>query len=300
MMMRAKAVQRVFILGMDGAGNFVQQAETPNLDAWLPRGAYTFDAKAEMPTISAECWGSVLHGVQPDKHKLNNEKAATLSYPSDSPFPSLFRLVREQQPEAKLASFSSWSPINSGIIEDNLDVHKVSLPDAELVSSLLVYMEENQDVRLLFLQLDEPDGSGHRYGYGDDCPEYLAAITTCDELIGSVLKRLEKLGLMEDSLVVLLTDHGGGGDNNYSHGSAHPMDRDVFWGCIGPGINSGLLKGPVSITDTAAIAALALGLTLTQQWDARLPEGLLDDTWASKSITIVDSKTAAAEESHNG
>lgn len=299
-MKQTKVVKRVFILGIDGAGNFVQQAETPNLDTWLPRGAYTFDAKAEMPTISAECWGSVLHGVQPDKHGLNNEKAATLSYPSSSPYPSLFRLIREQQPEAKLASFSSWSPINSGIIEENLGVHKVSLPDAELVTSLLAYIEENQDVRLLFLQLDEPDGSGHRYGYGDDCPEYLAAITTCDELIGSVLNQLERLGLMEDSLVILLTDHGGGGENKYSHGSGHPMDRDVFWGCIGPGINSGLLTAPVTITDTAAITALALGLTLSEQWDAQIPDGLLDDSWVSKSIKIVDNQINTSVEWQNG
>lgn len=277
-MKQTKTVQRVFILGMDGAGNFVQQANTPNLDAWLARGAFTNEAQAELPTISAECWGSILHGVTPDKHGLTNDKVTNESYPSDSPYPSLFRLVREQQPEAKLASFTGWSPINSGIIEDNLGVHKVSLPDAELVPALLEYIEENPDIRLLFLQLDEPDGSGHRHGYGEDSPEYLAMISTCDERIGMILNRLEQLGLVEDSLIILLTDHGGGGAEKHNHGSDHPMDRNVFWGCVGPGVKSGRLSGPVSITDTAEVTALALGLTVPEQWDARLPKGLLDDS----------------------
>lgn len=268
-------IRRVFILGMDGAGNFVQQAHTPHLDSWVNRGAFTYEAQAELPTISAECWGSVLHGVTPDKHGLTNDKAASESYPPDSPFPSLFRLVRDRFPEAKLASFTGWRPINSGIIEENLGVHKVSLPDVELIPALLGYIDENPDVRLLFLQLDEPDGSGHRYGYGEDSPEYLAAIGVCDERIGSVLERLEKQGLVGDSLIVLLTDHGGGGADKRNHGSEHPMDRNVFWGCIGPGIKEGRLSGPVTITDTAAIAALALGITIPEYWDARVPEGLL-------------------------
>ncbi|QJD85549.1 alkaline phosphatase family protein [Cohnella herbarum] len=275
-MRQPNAIRRVFILGMDGAGNFVQQAHTPHLDRWFNRGAYTYEAQAELPTISAECWGSVLHGVTPDKHGLTNDKAASESYPTDSPFPSLFRLVRDRFPEAKLASFTGWNPINSGIIEENLGVHKVSLPDAELVPALLGYLDENPDVRLLFLQLDEPDGSGHRYGYGEESREYLAAIGVCDERIGSVLERLEKQGLVEDSLIILLTDHGGGGADKHSHGSDHPMDRNVFWGCIGPGIKKGRLSGTVTITNTAAIAALALGITIPEYWDARIPEGLLE------------------------
>ncbi|MFD0712117.1 alkaline phosphatase family protein [Paenibacillus sp. GCM10027626] len=272
--MPTAAFQRVFILGMDGAGNFVQQAHTPHLDAWLARGAYTFSAQAELPTISAECWGSVLHGVRPGKHGLTNEKAENQPYPGDSPYPSLFRLMREQQPEAKLASFTGWQPINDGIIEDDPHIYKTSLPDARLVPALCKYVEQHPDVKLLFLQLDEPDASGHRYGYGADSPAYLDAITQCDNRIGTILAALEQQGLVEDSLIILLTDHGGGGADKYSHGSDHPMDRHVFWACIGSGIPRGELSQSLSITDTAAVAAYALGLSVPAEWDAQLPQQL--------------------------
>lgn len=267
-------IKRVFILGMDGAGNFIQQAQTPFLDRFLPQGAYTCAAQAETPTISAECWGSVLHGVVPAKHGLTNEIAASEPYPADSPYPSLFRLAREQLPQAKLASFTGWGPINDGIIEADAGVEKLSRPDAELVSELIRYLEANPDVSLLFLQLDEPDGSGHRFGYGPDSPHYLQAISECDRLLGSVVDAIGRLGLLQDSLILLLTDHGGGGADKFSHGSEHEMDKNVFWGCVGPGIAAGRLQGPVSIKDTAAVAAHALGLRLPDGSDARIPDGL--------------------------
>ncbi|MCC3377277.1 alkaline phosphatase [Cohnella sp. REN36] len=288
-----QTIRRVFILGMDGAGNFVREAATPHLDAWFARGAYTYFAQAELPTISAECWGSVLHGVKPERHGLTNERVAEAPYPPDSSFPSLFRLVREREPDAKLASFSGWGPINNGMIEDGLGVHKVSLPDAELVPALLGYLDDNPDVRLLFLQLDEPDGAGHRYGYGADSPSYLAAIGVSDERIGRVLSRIEALDLAKDSLIVLLTDHGGGGADKRGHGSAHPMDRDVFWSCIGPGVKKGPLAGAVTIADTAAVALHALGLGVPADWDARVPAELFADSGADAAS---GGKTAVSEE----
>lgn len=267
-------IQRVFILGMDGAGNFIQNTPTPFIDAFLTKGAVTYHAQAQSPTISAECWGSVLHGVVPEKHALNNEIAAKTAYPPDSPYPSIFRLVRESSPEAKLAAFSCWTPINSGIIEDNLGIHKESKPDAELVSAIEAYLVHNADVKLLFMQLDEPDGAGHTYGYGPDSPEYLNAITTNDQLFGRVIASIENQGLLDNSLVILLTDHGGGGSHAYSHGSDHPMDKNVFWGCVGPGVAAGTSLPELFIVDTAAVVLHALGLQQPDSWDAKVPEGL--------------------------
>lgn len=266
--------KRVFILGLDGAGNFVQQTETPRMDEFAKKGVVTYSAQTESPTISAECWGSVLHGVTPDKHGLTNEIAAAGPFPSDSLYPSIFRVVREQRPKAKLASFTAWYPINRGIVEDDLDVHKKSLPDEELVPFLVDYIGENPDVELLYLHLDEPDISGHRHGYGPDSPEYLQMITVCDERIGQVLDAIEKAGLMEDSLVILLTDHGGGGAYRFGHGSDHPMDKTVFWSCAGPSVIPGAELGEMPIRNTAAIAAYALGVQIPDSWEGRVPEGL--------------------------
>lgn len=42
---------RVIIISWDGAGNFVRNAHTPNLDRLFEAGAYTLEAQTASPTI---------------------------------------------------------------------------------------------------------------------------------------------------------------------------------------------------------------------------------------------------------
>lgn len=268
-----KTIQRVFIIGLDGAGNFIKDTQTPNLDRLIATGAVTNNAKAVFPSISAECWGSILHGVLPEKHGLTNEIVESEMYQENSPFPSIFKLARETFPNAKLASFCGWSPINYGIIEESSQCHKVSIPDQELCYEAADYIKQNPDLKLFFIQLDSPDASGHRHGYGTK--PYLESITVADGYVGVLINAIEEANLLHDSLIIFTADHGGGGDAGaYAHGSNHPMDMTVFWGCHGPGINNETNIGDLCIMDTAAVVAHALGLSIPKDWDAKIPTGL--------------------------
>ena len=121
----------VIVLGIDGAGAFVRDAVTPNFDRIFENGAVTYDALASNPSISAECWGSMLLGVGPEVHKLTNGIVSSTPYPVDSAFPSLFRRIREAYPEAELGSYCDWNPITYGIVENNLGVSHDSKNDNE-------------------------------------------------------------------------------------------------------------------------------------------------------------------------
>ena len=112
-----KRYSHVIVVGIDGAGAFIKQADTPNFDCIFKNGAVTYEGLASRPSISAECWGSMLLGVGPEVHKLTNSIAETFPYPVDSPFPSLFRRIRESYPEAEIGSYCNWNPITSGIAE---------------------------------------------------------------------------------------------------------------------------------------------------------------------------------------
>ncbi len=269
-----KSNNRIIVIGWDGAGSFVQQTSTPVLDRWMARGASTFTAQTVSPTISAQCWGSLLHGVTPVKHGLTNETAAASRYPSDSPYPSFFRMAHEAYPDRKLAAFTCWQPIMDGIIEEGIGVHKVSLPDKELAEAAADYIRSNPDLYLLFIQFDYPDYAGHKFGYGT--PDYLEAITETDRFTGILLDAVEGAGWAEDSLVVITTDHGGGGVNPKGHGSDDPLDKTVFWTCSGPGIEAGSKVPPeLGLMDTAAVVCRAMGLEQPQEWEAKVPKGWL-------------------------
>ena len=68
----------VIVIGVDGAGSWFKNADTPFFDKIFADGAVTYSALSSKPTISAECWGSMLIGVGPEVHKLTNNKVSVL------------------------------------------------------------------------------------------------------------------------------------------------------------------------------------------------------------------------------
>ncbi|MGG1658837.1 alkaline phosphatase family protein [Brevibacillus sp. NRS-1366] len=101
--------KRVVFIGIDGVGNAVKdpQANATNIQKLMKEGAGTYEAKAMMPTISAENWGAILHGVVPSKHKLTNAIVAATPYPENNPYPSYLKLLKQERPMSQQASFAS-------------------------------------------------------------------------------------------------------------------------------------------------------------------------------------------------
>ncbi|MBR4866382.1 MAG: alkaline phosphatase family protein, partial [Clostridia bacterium] len=154
--MAERKYSHVIVVGIDGAGAFIRDAHTPHFDRIFAQGSLTYSALASNPTISAECWGSMLLGVGPEVHGLTNSIVSSQPYPTDSPFPSLVRRIRQVYPEARLGSFCDWNPITAGIVEDNQDVTHDTGRDDELTPKICDYiLAEKPD--FLFIQMDSVD-----------------------------------------------------------------------------------------------------------------------------------------------
>lgn len=270
-----KKAKRVVLFGIDGAGTFFEQAQTPNMDRIFAGGAVSRRTLTEIPTISAECWGGMLHGVECGWHGLTNSIVGSTPYPTDSKYPSVFRVIREAMPGAKLASFCDWDPINVGIVENSLDVYKYSDRDEKMVEPAIRYIREN-DFTFLFFQFDSVDGSGHRHGYGT--PEHLEAIRRNDEYIGSVVAAIEARGWLEETLILVEADHGGTPNHGFGghHGGATEEEMYVSFFAAGPGVDGGELTGML-VRDTPAVILHALGIPQPEAWTAGVPAGLFRD-----------------------
>ena len=68
----ASKYSNVIVVGIDGAGAFIRDAATPNFDRIFADGAVTYSALSSNPSISAECWGAMLLGVECGWHGLTN------------------------------------------------------------------------------------------------------------------------------------------------------------------------------------------------------------------------------------
>ncbi|MED4203871.1 LamG-like jellyroll fold domain-containing protein [Neobacillus mesonae] len=266
--------KRVVFIGIDGAGNGVKdpQANAINIQKLMSEGAGTYEAKAMMPTISGQNWGSMLHGVAPSKHGLNNGNIEN-PYPEKNPYPSYMKLLKQERPMLKQASFTTWSPINKGIIEDSAGAYKVNGGnDTNTTQKTVDYIKaEGKNSRNIFVHLDEVDGAGHNYGYGS--AKWYEAWHKADQHVGQIVQAIEEAGLMDDTLIIVTTDHGGKGTD---HGGSSQEEQTIFWTAKGKSITPGTVLSNVENIDTAAVIAHALRLDIPENWDAEVPEGLFN------------------------
>lgn len=269
----------VIVVGIDGASAFIKDAHTPNFDKIFENGAKTFAALASNPTISAECWGSMLLGVGPEVHKLTNGIVSSTPYPVDSKFPSVFRRIRDVYPDATLGSYCDWNPITYGIVENNIGVSHDTAKDFELTPIICNYIKESRP-DFLFVQFDSVDGTGHRHGYGT--PEHFESITKADVLVRDIYNAACEALDMNDTLFIVIADHGGANNKNGggTHGGWSDTEKLVTFAATGQNVKCGFIES-MNIRDLAAIVLYSFGIDLPEfdenGWTAQIPDGIFED-----------------------
>ena len=268
--------EHVIVIGVDGAGVFFQNVDTPNYDRIFANGATTYTAQTEYPSHSAESWASLLHGVTCEYHGVTDLNAGTYVYPRDDAFPSIFRAIREQNSKAKLGSFATWPHLNKSIVENGFSVQKGGNlnGDSLTINELLPYIKKKPD--FVFLQLDCVDYAGHSKGYGSE--KYQEEIKWVDEQIGRIYKAYEDAGIIDETLFIVTADHGGIGT---SHGGSTEVEMTIMFAATGKTVQKGTI-GEMEIRDTAAIVLHALGYEQPKTWTARVPSGLFKGVTAGE------------------
>ena len=279
-----KKFRHVILIGVDGGGHFFREAETPNFDRIFADGAVTYEAYASNPSISAECWTSMLTGVSPKLHGCTNDVLSSQKYPLDSPFPTLFKRIRQARPEAELGAFCDWYPLINGACERNVGVCCCSEHDALLVPKAARYIIRNKP-DFLFLHCDSVDHAGHHDGYGT--PNHLAQIGIVDGYVGQIYEAVQQAGIAEDTLFLMICDHGGTCDPRQdgtgfqgSHGGWTENEKLITFAAAGHGIKKGEI-GDMNIRDVAAIVLYAMGIEhpdfKLDGWTSQLPQGLFEE-----------------------
>ena len=89
---------------------------------------------------------------------------------------------------------------------------------------------KDSDYQVIFWQFKKVDITGHRSGFSKDNPEYINAIQTVDSQIKRVLETIESRISRdeEDWMIVVTSDHGGGGIGYTDHGDYGRKDRRIL------------------------------------------------------------------------
>lgn len=285
------AYERVFILGVDGAGTYFSKADTPNFDRFFADGAIKYDARAEVYTDSGPNWGSILSGVSFLRTGYTNGNVSPEGEDWANgfhmrTFPSVFRAARCAFPDAPMASYVNYPSINYTIIENDIGVEKVTIEnDEELTQAICDYFDSGAKPKLFYSHFCSVDDVGHVFG--SDSEEYIRQIELTDGYLGSVFDALERNGLLEDALVLFVTDHGHKPDGGHGRFSMRESLATVAakGKTVVPG---GTFDCGTRNRDIAAIALFALGVPKPVYMTARVPGNLFQNTFGEPRPILRD------------
>ncbi len=211
--------------------------------------ATSYSAKSETPTISAQNYSSILHGVEyqtfDSDYKITNTVSDTNYYPDfgkeTAQYPSVFKTIYEQAPQRATAAFSEWAPILTGIIEPDAGTYNWATKNASGQSmgfadlSEYIRSDSYKNTAMIYLQSDYMDGVGHSNGYYTE--KYYNELLKFDDYFEDLINALEEVDAYDDTLLVINSDHGGTAGG--IHGGTTDQEYDVQIGLGGQTVDSG-------------------------------------------------------------
>ena len=215
-------VQRVVVLGLDGLSrDGLMNAATPSLDALRAKGAFIPASRGVMPSMSAPNWSTLLTSVGPSVHGIHSNQWWWFRWTRYLEYPTFFTaLKRSKQSGAQTAAVYEWKHFGRLWDPKDVDFTAFSPNSEETIEHVRRALASRP--RLMVIHLVGIDRAGHQYGWGSD--EYDKAVTRVDAQVGSIVDILREQGLLKDSLLVVVSDHGGAGRG---HGGDSDMERQT-------------------------------------------------------------------------
>ena len=262
---------RFIVIGVDGLSvDGVVTAHTPRLHELIQRSAWTLTARGVMPTLSSPNWASMIDGAGPEQHGITSNgilrrmvEIEPVCRDSEGMFPTIFEVLRAQQPASRIAIFHDW-PGFSGLVEKRApDVMQHEHGAARTAETAAGYWKRNHPA-LMFVHLDNVDHTGHADGWAT--ASYYRAVEDADRYVGIILDMLRDESALDSTFVLISSDHGGKGRN---HGKNSLEEIQIPWILSGPEVLPGQLAAPVYTFDTAATIAWIFGLDAPACWIGR-------------------------------
>lgn len=270
-----KLPKHVILIGYDGLSSACirEGADMPNLRRLMDEGSSTLERRSVLPSVSACNWASMFMGAGPELHGYTEWGSRTPELPSrivnsDNRFPNIFGLYRDRNPKAEIGYIIDWDGMN--FLVDTLAINFRYLSpnrkthSKESMNIVLNYIE-NKKPNLCLIYFGETDRVGHKYGWSS--PEYMKVANELDACVGEILATIEEIGIMDDTVVILTSDHGG---INKGHGGKTMAEMESPLVFYGKNIKKGFtIPESIMIYDTAGTIAYLLDFEQPQAWIAR-------------------------------
>jgi len=214
----------VLLVSIDGLMNeYLERNETPNFDLFLSNGVQAEYLIPVFPTNTFPTHWSIVTGLYVENHGIiansffDYELNANFSYGPPDSTPNDERwwggepiwATAERQGKTAVTFFwpGSEASIN-GIQPTKWVDYDGSIHDSVRIDSVMTWLDPLGEVQADFatLYFSFLDSRGHRFG--PDSPEVDNAVIEMDGLLGYLLEKAGKTGLLEILNIILVSDHG--------------------------------------------------------------------------------------------
>lgn len=265
-------IKHVFVIGIDAMSTQgMETASTPTMDYLIKNGAICRNVRTVIPSSSSSNWASMLAGAGVEAHGITSNSWTPDNY-SVKPagvteygmFPTIVSVVHKQLPDVKIGMIYHWSGFGNLFEKHVANVDKSYETQQKTAQALADYIRTEKPA-FTFTQLDDVDHYGHKYGHMTE--KYLKCIEQADQCVGMVLKAVQDAGIEDESLIIVVADHGGIG---YSHGGESWEEMTVPFILYGKDIKKGVeIQQQTYMFDVAPTIAYALGIEVPYAWTGR-------------------------------
>ncbi len=255
-------IRRVVLVILDGLRpDAIDRFNLQHLRRLQAAGSSTNRATTVEPSITTAAMTSLCTGVTPDIHGVRTDQ---------------FHIPRTAQRLwllPKLLMEANY-PVTCAVSQVSLLLRGVAaraakqfgVSDARFIGndapSILMSTRQTLSMQrrgLIVMHWPDADRAGHAHGWMSK--EYGDAAYRMDATLG-LLPVLTEVPRDPGTLLILLSDHGGGGVDPRNHDSAHPDDRTIFVTLVGQRVATAPLPDGVSLTDVPPTILWALGVPI--------------------------------------
>ncbi len=214
--------RKVLIITLSGTRpDALVAANTPNIDALISGGFYTYDSWSQERTVDGPAISSIFTGVYSPKHGVTNNSYVGSDF---NTYPYFNTLAKQVNNSFKCVQYVEFWPASDNVSNDGWD-QKLKGNNAG-GDGITLIQDANTDV--LALQFDAIDLEGHTSGFDPNNQAYLDVIEGVDQQIGNIINAMRNRPnyAQEDWLVLVVSPYAGDGT---SHGGSTYEERRVFW-----------------------------------------------------------------------
>lgn len=260
----AAAPRRVLLVSIDGLRPDVAlRGEMPVLRTLMSRGSFTFWANTTDVAVTIPSHVSMVTGVPPEVHGISWNGGGEQPEPLFPRVPTLFELAKKQGlSTAMVAGKTKFTALTPPQTLDWSYIPPSGHVSTQTIADEAIKVITTHKPVVMLLHFPNVDTIGHAHGWGGG--EQLQAIKETDAAMGTVLAALDTAGVLDATLIIVTSDHGGAGK---SHGGTDPRSRHIPWVIAGPGVraNRDLTRDTelvVNTEDTFATACDFLSIPL--------------------------------------